>query len=492
VLYRDVATQRCYEETIKTLLDFKEAEMRLDEEFKKSGYFWLPSNPEKRIPGTLFIKDGGNIELEVVGLFDDSIDGINRAINGSDALTRVVGHIEKYGLVTLDDCFYKNRNISFGGISKSTVHVNRAFLGVAYEENEIILFNHLQFSVEGIDEWVGSSGIKVEHQFENKSASITFNPPEEVTLNLNNGMKLQLTFTWTLPGFPSQKEAKITQKTYFKLSSVQERSLDDFISTAYKITTLLGFAIDKTVCIEKVTATSETIRRDIGNEKTALVPISIYYPSLPFSKNRPKIERHRMLFRFEQIENDAERIINNWFDAYDEIDPTLNLYFSTKTGAHKYLEGRFLALAQGLETYHRRTSKMKLMDEDAFKKLVSALIEQCPDENKEWLSGRLRHGNEVSLSRRIKSIIEPFKELFGTNEEREKLIRAIVDTRNYLTHYDQSLEAVVVKGKELWMLCLKMEAIFQLHLLQILGFNQSEVKTVFEKSHELQQKLKEV
>ena len=132
------------------------------------------------------------------------------------------------------------------------------------------------------------------------------------------------------------------------------------------------------------------------------------------------------------------------------------------------------------------------MDEDAFKKLVSALIEQCPDENKEWLSGRLRHGNEVSLSRRIKSIIEPFKELFGTNEEREKLIRAIVDTRNYLTHYDQSLEAVVVKGKELWMLCLKMEAIFQLHLLQILGFNQSEVKTVFEKSHELQQKLKEV
>ncbi|WP_299316444.1 HEPN domain-containing protein [uncultured Halomonas sp.] len=466
--------------------------MRLDEEFKKSGYFWLPSNPEKRIPGILVIKDGGSIELEVVGLFDDSIDGINRAINGSDALDRIVGHIEKHGLVTLDDCFYKNRNISFGGISKSTVHVNRAFLGVAYEEKEIMLFNHLKFSVEGIDEWVGRSGIKVEHQFDKKSASITYNPPEEIILNLNNGMKLQITFTWTLPGFPSQKEAKITQKTYFKLSSDQACSLNDFISVAYKITTLLGFAIDKTVCIEKVTATSEAVRQDIGNEKTALVPISIYYPSLPFAKNRPKIDQHRMLFRFGQIQNDAERIVNNWFGAYDQIDPALNLYFSTKAGAHKYLDGKFLALAQGLETYHRRTSKMKLMDEDAFEKLTSDLIEQCPEEDREWLSGRLRHGNEVSLSRRIKSIIEPFKELLGTSKERNKLIRAIVDKRNYLTHYDQSLETAVVKGEELWVLCLKMEAIFQLHLLQILGFTQSEVKSVFENSHELQQKLKKI
>ena len=55
---------------------------------------------------------------------------------------------------------------------------------------------------------------------------------------------------------------------------------------------------------------------------------------------------------------------------------------------------------------------------------------------------------------------------------------------------DQSLETVAVKGNELLMLCLKMEAIFQLHLLQTLGFTQSEVKSVFENSDELQQKLK--
>ena len=250
----------------------------------------------------------------------------------------------------MDNCLYKNKNISFGGISKSSVYVNKALVGVAYDDKEIVLLNTFQFSVEGIDEWVGLSGIKVEHQFEKRTASITYSPPENISLNLNNGMKLLITFSWTLPGFPNTKEAKITQKAYFKLVSEQERPLNDFISSAYKITTLLGFAIDKTVCLERVTVTSDAIRQDIGDGKTAPVAMSLYYASLPYTKIEPKIDWHRMLFRYGQIREDAERIINNWLDAYDVIDPALNLYFSIKTGAHKYLNGKFLALAQGLET----------------------------------------------------------------------------------------------------------------------------------------------
>ena len=60
----------------------KELKMRIKEEIRKAGYFWLPSNPERKIPGTLSITDGGNIGLEVVGLFDESIDGLNIAFAG--------------------------------------------------------------------------------------------------------------------------------------------------------------------------------------------------------------------------------------------------------------------------------------------------------------------------------------------------------------------------------------------------------------------------
>ncbi|MEG4104510.1 HEPN domain-containing protein [Microcoleus sp. S13_C5] len=322
--------------------------------------------------------------------------------------------------------------------------------------------------------------------------SLTYLPPEESSLNLNNGMNLLITFSCTFPGVPHTTEAKITQKTYFKLVSEQERPLNDFTSAAYKITTLLGFAIDKTVCLDQVYATSEAIRQDVGNNKTVPASISLYYASQPYTEIEPKIEWHRMLFRFDQIREDAERIVNNWFDAYEEIDPALNLYFSKKTGAYKYFEGKFLALAQGLETYHRRTSNKKLMDEAVFKELTENLIKQCPEENQKWLSGRLQHGNELNLRDRIKNIIEPFKEFIGTSKERKKLINTIVDTRNYLTHYDESLESKAASGRDLWLLCLKMEAIFQLHLLQVLGFTPAEVQSVFDDSDELQKKLKEI
>ncbi|MEG4108820.1 ApeA N-terminal domain 1-containing protein [Microcoleus sp. S13_C5] len=145
----------------------------MKEEFKKSGYFWLPSAPERKIPGTLIITDGGNIELEVVGFFDEIIEGLNKAPNGKYELERIIGHIEKHGLVTLEDCFYKNLNISLGGISKSSVYVNKALIGVAYDDKEIVSLNTFKFSVEGIDEWVGLSGIQVETQYENRTASIS-------------------------------------------------------------------------------------------------------------------------------------------------------------------------------------------------------------------------------------------------------------------------------------------------------------------------------
>ena len=203
--------------------------MRIKEEFKRSGDFWLPSLPDRRGSGTLSISDGGTIELEVDGLFNDEIEELLR--DNLEPIERIVGHIEKDGLVTLDDCYPKAGTISLdGGRSKSLIRVGRVFTGVGYDEGESPCFNTLTFSVEGIDEWVGISGINVDHYSEERTATISYQPPEDISLNLGNGMQLLIIFGWTLPGFPIIKEARITQKAYLELVSQEARELDDFIS----------------------------------------------------------------------------------------------------------------------------------------------------------------------------------------------------------------------------------------------------------------------
>ena len=467
--------------------------MRIKNEIKRSGDFWLPSAPEKKIPGTLNISDGGKIELEVVGLFDETVEGQNSAISDSGEFERIVGNIEKHGLVTLDGCFYKHWHPFSDGISKSLLHVSKALFGIAYDDKDSLLFNTLKFSVEGIDEWVGLSGINVDHQSEKPTAIIKYSPLEEVSLNLNNGMKLLITFSWTPPRFPHITEAKITQKTYFKLVSQQERPLEDFISIVHKVTTFLCFAIDKTVCINQITATSNTSCRNINTgESEPAPPILLYYESLPYTKEAPKVEWYHMLFRYPEIKAKAEEIINNWLKAYDKFEPALNLYFGVTTGGLRYLDAKVLALAQGLESYHRRTSNKTRMDKSKFESLRQTLNDQCPEEHRKWLSEKLKYGNELSLRQRLQKIIEPLKEFMEDKNQRNKLIGIIVDTRNYLTHYDKSLKTRAASGDKLIHLYLKMEAIFQLCILQELGFTQTEIKSVLDKSYRLRKKLEKI
>ncbi len=459
--------------------------MRLEEKYVKTGYFWIPGSEDKKIPGTLTISDGGGVELEIVGHFNESIE----SLNGDDDLSRVIGHVEKDGLVTLDDCFYSNKNISFGGISKSKVRVGRVLSGVAYDKGEVVTFNTLSFSVDCLDEWVGISGINVDSDWGKKTATISYCPPESIIYSLSNGMQLEICFAYTLPGFPNTTEAKITQRAYFKLKSEALRSLNDFTEMAYKLTNFMCFAIDATVTLKNLSATSSEIQRQISDGESYPVPVQIYYPSIPFSEESPNKSRHQMLFTYGVIRSSAQEVFNCWINAYEVMSPALSLYFSTKVGAQKYLDGKFLALAQGLETYHRRTSDEKLMDSSEFDLLVSTVIQGCPDGQLSWLKGRLMHGNEINLGKRLKRIIEPFKSRLGSSGERSKLLRRIVDTRNYLTHYDDSLKDSAADGRDLWVLCQKMEVIFQLHFLKVIGFSEAEIDSVVENCYPLKRSL---
>ena len=460
--------------------------MRVQGEHKRSGFFWLPSTPDKKVPGTVNIFDGGLVTLEIVGLLDESIE----ALNGKEDLSRIVGNIEKEGFITLERCFYKRKTISFGGISTSLIHANLALSCVGYEKDEKITFSTFSFHVEGLDEWLATTGLSFDYDRPSKSAAIYYTPPPEVSVKLENGLSLTIKFQHTLPRSNSITEAKITQRAFLELSSEAEIELDEFIETAHKLNYLLCFALDSTASINNVAATSRTLINQVSETSSIPVKVNIHYRSTPHSEAAPVIDPHKILFTFKNIEKDAEKVINNWLNAYKIIRPSMGLYFSAATGVHKYLDGKFLALAQALETFHRRTSSETLMENSKFRSLVARSILSAPKESRRWLWGRLINGNEISLSQRIKKIIMPFNKNIGNAKERGKLIRKIVDTRNYLTHYSESLEEKTTKGLDLWDTCQKMEAIFQLHLLSQLGLEKEQIQEILKINYKLHQKLR--
>lgn len=186
--------------------------MRVKENLKRIGYFWLPSESDRKIPGILSISDGGIIELEIFGFF-------GKDKRNPKPIKRIVGHIEKEGFITLDDCDYKSMSSAmsrtFHEVIKSSISVTRVFIGAAYREDAIPCFKSLTFSIEGIDEWVGISGIEEEYQLTRHSASISYELPANISLKLDNGMELFIAFAWKPDELGNTRKAGVIQKTFF-------------------------------------------------------------------------------------------------------------------------------------------------------------------------------------------------------------------------------------------------------------------------------------
>ena len=132
------------------------------------------------------------------------------------------------------------------------------------------------------------------------------------------------------------------------------------------------------------------------------------------------------------------------------------------------------------------------MDEAVFRKLVASTLRMCPKSNRKWLYGRIIKGNELPFGKRLKNIIDPFKEYFGNSSDRNKLIRNIVDTRNYLTHYSNEVKSKAAQGMALYILCEQLEGIIQLHLLSHLGFSEIKIGDILKSNDQLRRKIKKI
>ncbi|MDD2776246.1 MAG: hypothetical protein PHU06_09840 [Gallionella sp.] len=409
--------------------------MRLPEKITKQGYFWLPNAPDNKLPGTLFISVSGEILLEVLGSFDNFVQGIRALSLSNPEIPRIVGSVEDFGLVTLERCFYRNKSLFSSTISKSKIIALFAFSSVGYEDKEAISFSRCVFSIEGLDEWLGISGIKVALGTDPKNVVIYFSPPEKIAFQLPDDITMEFTFSSAIPA-PKVTEAKITQKASISLVSEKLRPLEDYLTLIEKIKNFLCFAIDETVSVGEVNVYSINITQKIEEEVFQEVPIGVYYKSAYNLETTPEIQWHSMLFRYGVISSKFGAILQNWLAQYEIAEPAFNLYFASKFGVHQFLEGSFLSLAQGIEVLHRRTTKEKL-----------------------------------TFSQRVQSMIKPFQS-YDCYRNSEGFIQRIVDTRNYLTHYNEKLADKAAKGVELWELHQQLEALFQLHFLRLIGLEE--------------------
>lgn len=155
------------------------------------------------------------------------------------------------------------------------------------------------------------------------------------------------------------------------------------------------------------------------------------------------MNHHDFLFTYKAIEKEFEIIIGKWYSD-EKLDPIIDSLDCYHNHVNEYQENRFLDILQGLESFHRRkledTTKLK----KEFDQKLSSVIEPISESHKKWIRDLLEYRYEPSLRKRLRDLLG--KEHFEIIEKvvpkstQKKFIDKVANSRNYYTHYNESLK----------------------------------------------------
>lgn len=158
-----------------------------------------------------------------------------------------------------------------------------------------------------------------------------------------------------------------------------------------------------------------------------------------------------VLLPLREVRDELPCMLRAWFEKHALLGPVHALFFGALFGSDTSTEFRFLGLTQALESYHRRTRPGSRYESeesyrDHYHSIVEGLPSTLPNDLRQSLKSTLQFGNEWSLRKRMKDLLEELPGEGVVEHGREYFARRVVDTRNYLTHWTEELENEALRG----------------------------------------------
>lgn len=452
-------------------------------EFEYNGMWWLPENPDHKVSGVLKFHPLKGINLELIGSFKKLIENFGEFIQPNI----ILGITSTGKLITLYKCREAQSTMSMPGFITSSFDAKVAFQGYHFEREEDIIFNSFLVNYSNLEEWAEIVGFQIKFKYENdphnrfKEIEVRYSHPKKVEASLGK-FNVFIDFEFKF-GRDRISEVNLKQITFIKIELHNPIHFDDYQQDiCYHIQNFLSLAMGKAIYPLIVKGKFEK-RDPTTTKKQTEYDVLIFYPINSSLSSSKIVHPHEMLFSFKDILDVFEKSLKNWFSKSNVLKPVYDLYFGTLYNSSMYLQHEFLSLVQALESYHRRRFDGKYLSDEEYNHIYKTLINAIPQEVnrgfKDSAKGKLKHLHEFSLRKRLKDILKRLKlvaDLIVSDEE--EFIDDVVNTRNFLTHYDSDLEKKAKKGKELYILTQKIKSILEACFLMELEIPTKTVRTL--------------
>ena len=455
------------------------------------GHWWLPEEPDRRVPGVLSIDRLRKSQLELIGHLGGELDSLY-----AERYQRVLGISTDGKLFTLMDCVVVNSTMSWHGSGSERLNVQFVYLGACYDSSDDILFDGFTVRYGNLENWMDNRSFRVETDRMSNEGRIHYVKPEPVALRYED-MELELITGFTHNWTNTQQHLEERCSILVKPVDRQLAPTDIFKMTSRLrgfLTLAMGYSTEPVSITGQLRSSSSD-----SDEPTRQTSVEMHYPIVRPQVGVREVRRHEMLLTLRDLGDRILQIIPRWLSVAEDLEPVVNLYFSALYNPLVYAENEFLALTQAAETYHRvRIGGRYIPDSEFMSGLYPALVEVIPSDTERGfrdslMQGKLRYANEFSLRRRLTELIRRLADLdvptFGNPCLARALVSKVCDTRNYLTHYDPVLRGSAAEGEELYSLTLRLRAMLEILLLQELGLEQDEIANLIRKNSGLRYRL---
>jgi hypothetical protein len=432
--------------------------------FEINGYWWLPENDTKKIPGILKFVADKEIELELIGSFYESTEQVFKG-ERSPNFDIILGESKGRKLTLLWSQEKDTEIVTDTSYIGSSFHCEYIINGIHFLSIDDIKFVQMNVNFTFLEDWISRNPFRREG---NDVIRYVKQPSHEIKIDKINS----IISIWSgLSASTDIKTASMSVHSAFIIRPIGEsKGLEWYEDVIDCLANFLTLAISKPVYPRTKTSLSEGHKIEIFSS----IPNMLHIDDTHFSQ---------MMIPYKDITSYLVKFMNNWFNYSDTLKPVYELFFGTYY-AQLYSHFYFLSLMQAIEAFHRRIYGDKgeyLSDEDykpIRKHLTSSIPANFPDGSdypsgfREHLKSNIKYGNEYSLRTRLKqlsSIWGSLDPLPGFYENTNDFINNIVFTRNYLTHYEKAAGCRVFEGNDLISINVILKSIFLIILLTHMG-----------------------
>jgi len=414
--------------------------VKLLEPMELTGYWWLPSMPDCKVPGTMSFEPKKDITVELDGT-------LMRNRHGMYQKWPVVHGETRDGIpCSLLHVLEQSKSIGSHKTS-SRISADYGLLGVLFSSAEETVFRSAAVDYTGLTAWMGRRPFDQDlnfHSTKDRQVTVSYTKPRIVRYSVH-----QQAFTvkfggWFSYGNPTFQEITMEYGESAVLRPKRSQSLFWFLDKFRQLRNLLSLLMAEPVFIEHISLESGChLNKDMGRMIKDYAQLLIC--------QRDYEQKSRFLHSFEMplpypvVKKFLQNILDIWFSRYDALKPTYDLFFLPIYNRHLNIEFQFLGLVQALEAFHRIKYAETYLTAGKYDGvrtvLTNCIPRDIPSGLRAALESRLKYGNEYSLRKRLKQMATSLSKESANlvDPVLRSFLERVVDTRNYLTHHDHTL-----------------------------------------------------